>query len=383
MTRPTSERGGRYDPPPLSRVRGDDRPGTAADRGRQEASRFERAYAERARARVPAGSGARLPDDSGASAGAELGPHPPGRQAASYGVVARGRGRSFELQQQEQQRRGPGPLDRFVERFGWRAYAIPVLVVATFLAGIDIARGDGAGSGRDSRTLTGATRDSEIYVELPAGAPAVDGAMDTLPDGPAYARQGTGTFHVLPGRSKVYGSGPVQRYTVEVEDGITLDGAAFADQVERILGDPRGWGAGGRMSFQRVDDPGLAKFRVSLTSTMTVRRFCGYDVKSETSCYYGAVQRAVINDARWVRGAKAFLGDLTLYRQYVVSHEVGHSFGRRHEMCAGAAGPAPVMMQQTLSVGTCAANPWPFPDGVQEVTGPPAPVNLPVGQPTP
>ena len=47
-------------------------------------------------------------------------------------------------------------------------------------------------------------------------------------------------------------AGPLQRFVVEVEDGIGVDGAAFAAAVETTLGDPRSWGSGGRMSFQRV-----------------------------------------------------------------------------------------------------------------------------------
>jgi hypothetical protein len=110
-----------------------------------------------------------------------------------------------------------------------------------------------------------------------------------------------------------------------------------------------------------------------------VRQLCGYTVRTETSCYNGGMDRAVINDARWVRGATSFGADMPLYHQYVVTHEVGHSLGHHHELCASRGGPAPVMMQQTLSTGGCAANPWPFPDGLHEVSGPPAPSNLPVG----
>jgi hypothetical protein len=184
---------------------------------------------------------------------------------------------------------------------------------------------------------------------------------------------------VVPGRSPVSGRGPLQQYTVEVEDGVTLNGPAFAAEVEQTLGDRRGWGAGGRMSFQRVSDPAQAAFRVTLTSMMTVRNLCGYTIRSETSCFNGATQRVVINNARWVRGATSFAGDLELYRQYVVTHEVGHAFGHQHELCPTQDGPAPVMMQQTLTTGRCRPNPWPFPDGVHEVRGPPAPDNLSAG----
>src|SRR5262249_42329653 len=173
--------------------------------------------------------------------------------------------------------------------------------------------------------------------------------------------------------------GPLQQYTVEVEDGVRTDEWAFAAEVEEILGDRRGWGSGRRASFQRGDNPGRAAVRVSLAATLTVRELCGYTVRSETSCYNGAVGRAVINDARWVRGAMSYGRDLAGYHQYVITHEVGHRYGHHHELCGTPGAPAPVMMQQTLSTGRCRPNPWPFPDGVHEVTGPPAPSNLPVG----
>lgn len=254
-------------------------------------------------------------------------------------------------------------------------------MVATFLCGVDIARGARGEQHAVPRTLAGSGHGGEVYVELPSPAPeqsAPDTSGAALPDGARYAVRGAGTFTVVPGSSPVAGRGPLQRYTVEVESGVSVDAAAFAEQVQEILGDPRGWGAGGRMAFQRVDDPAKAAFRISLTSAMTVRTLCGYDVKVETSCYNGAVHRVIINDARWVRGALAFRGDIDLYRQYLITHEVGHRLGHDHQLCASPGAPAPVMMQQTLSVGRCVANPWPYPDGVHEVTGPPAPENLPV-----
>lgn len=310
---------------------------------------------------------------------------PAGRNyTGTYGVAARGKGRGYQPRTNAPARRGR--LARFVETYGWRAYAIPVLVVATALCAMDLLTPPAAPQNGTPAAASGspmaAPRDTQVYAEVPednpTGVPAGTPA-DALPPGGAYATRGTNAFTVVPGTSAVTGSGPLQQYTVEIEGGVTANGAAFAAEVERILADPRGWGAGGRMSFQRVDNPGVAAFRVSLTSTMTVRQLCGYTVRSETSCYNGGVGRAVINDARWVRGAVAFNGDLPLYHQYLITHEVGHSFGHHHELCGRPGGPAPVMMQQTLSTGGCTPNPWPYPDGSHEVVGPPAPSNLPVG----
>jgi hypothetical protein len=87
----------------------------------------------------------------------------------------------------------------------------------------------------------------------------------------------------------------------------------------------------------------------------------------------------LLNEARWVRGAVPFQGDVGAYRQYLVNHEVGHAIGyQRHEPCGASDQLAPVMMQQTFSTNdndnarfdpewvkpdgkTCKPNPWPYP----------------------
>ena len=137
--------------------------------------------------------------------------------------------------------------------------------------------------------------------------------------------------------------------------------------MEKTLSDPHSWGHGGRASFQRIDT-GVPDFRVTLTSSLTVRKLCGYDLPYETSCYNGDLARVVINDARWVRGAVAYKGNLARYRLYVINHEVGHALGNGHVQCPRNGALAPVMMQQTLGVttpgvGTCTPNPYPYPVG--------------------
>jgi hypothetical protein len=128
--------------------------------------------------------------------------------------------------------------------------------------------------------------------------------------------------------------------------------SAFAMVVPATLADPRGWIGGGDVSFQRVEDSEEADFKVSLTTSMTLRDpdLCGYTIEYETSCYRRSEDRVVINLARWVRGAKAFNHDLGMYRQYLVNHEVGHVLGNQHVGCESDDDPAPVMMQQSFGV---------------------------------
>jgi hypothetical protein len=120
---------------------------------------------------------------------------------------------------------------------------------------------------------------------------------------------------------------------------------------------------------------------VRLVAQQTARARCGYEIPVDTSCRVGSA--VYLNSARWIRGAVAFHGDLANYRRYMVNHEVGHAFGHRHQPCGVDGGPAPVMMQQTLSTSndeiatitaavpqgtpiprdgkTCTPNAWPFP----------------------
>ena len=119
------------------------------------------------------------------------------------------------------------------------------------------------------------------------------------------------------------------------------------------------------MALQRVDS-GPVEFHITLTSAMTVRALCGYELKIETSCYAAAHdQRVVLNVARWIRGDMAYVGDLATYHLYMVNHESGHALGHSHAHACLKNGFAPVMMQQTISLKRrtarpANANPWPY-----------------------
>ncbi|GAB3312115.1 hypothetical protein GCM10027451_24720 [Geodermatophilus aquaeductus] len=272
-------------------------------------------------------------------------------------------------------RRPRGRLRRFAARWGWRAYAIPLLTVATVLALADLlgpAAGSPARVGATAGDATPAARSPEAAPPASTAPPTTapppaegDAGPAEVPGAPAtgtYVEQGAGSVSVVPGVSAVYGSGPLQRFVVEVEDGIGVDGAAFAAAVEATLGDPRSWGSGGRMSFQRVDatDAGAYEFRVSLVSPGSMERYCpGVGTGGYTSCRYG--ERAVINLARWETAVPHYDGDIATYRQYVVNHEVGHALGNGHQPCPGAGQVAPVMQQQTLGLDGCVKNAWPYP----------------------
>ncbi len=280
----------------------------------------------------------------------------------------------------------------FVDRYGWRAYALPILVVITVVALMTtaqpshkaapakpihpaVANGGNApvrGAGPPQASGTAPLKTDQ------AGANSQNEALssDALPAGPPYSLRGTGTFRVLPGSGPVVGSGTVHRYTVDVENGVTgVDLNAFARLVDTVLDDRRSWtGNHSGVALQRVDS-GPADFHVTLTASMTVRTLCGYDQQIETSCYApNDGSRVVLNVARWVRGDVAYIADLNAYHEYMVNHEVGHALGHMHSHVCLSDGLGPVMMQQTIglkSVGgkICEANPWPYPPGAKDAPG--------------
>ncbi len=269
---------------------------------------------------------------------------------------------------------GGGRFRRFVTRWGWRAYAIPLLALATVVTLVDLASGGAGTSGSATAAPTPsaeAPRTAEAVAE-PSATPTAPAEIDAAPaeapetavGAPGFVQQGAGSVTVVPGTSQVRGTGPLQRFVVEVEDGIEVDGPSFAAAVEETLADPRSWGSGGRMSFQRVGQEEAAAgdyaFKVTLISPGNMERYCpGVGTGGYTSCRYG--DRAVINLARWATAVPDYEGDIPTYRHYVVNHEVGHALGNGHQECPGPGRPAPVMQQQTLGLEGCAKNAWPYP----------------------
>lgn len=170
----------------------------------------------------------------------------------------------------------------------------------------------------------------------------------------------TGRFTKASGRSEVAGTGPVQTYTVEVEEGIDIDVQGFAAQVDATLADPRGWTTADGVALQRIDH-GPATFTVRLATPDTTDVLC-FPLQTGGAVSCANEQAAVLNLTRWEEGAAPSKLDLPAYRQYLVSHEVGHLLGHDHVPCPGPGVPAPTMVQQTLGIGECTPNPWPVPD---------------------
>ncbi|MFH0412106.1 DUF3152 domain-containing protein [Corynebacterium sp. L4756] len=289
------------------------------------------------------------------------------------------------------------PIVRFAEEYGWwRVIAIPVLAVLTVWVLVDIFIPRNTESPETPPANTPASSaPAEAEPDPLATGPdpaevsaAVAAVTDSLPAGGNYSEGGDGTFRPVgtPGQDVGEGTETTIRYSIEVENGVNTipygGDSAFAQMVDATLSDPRGWTDDERFKFIHVPSDQNPDTRIQLTSLSTAAELCGAELEMETSCHTRITGESTVllNEARWVRGAASFEGDLGSYRQYLVNHEFGHAIGYAdHQACGGDGQLAPVMMQQTLSLNnarlnsidseevypdedvTCQANPWPYP----------------------
>mgnify|MGYP001791524267 CR=1 FL=1 len=192
-------------------------------------------------------------------------------------------------------------------------------------------------------------------------SPTVSGVRDLTPRSGVYSVAADGTAR--------HGSGKLVTYRVEVETGMGQAAPVFAAAVDATLADTSGWTSQGRWSVQRVagEDAGLV---IRLATSATVGAVCeaaGLEDAAYTSCRTGQI--VMINLDRWMHAVPGYRGDLALYRQYLINHEVGHGLGLGHQSCPGPGRPAPVMQQQTLGLKGCLPNGSPYVAG-KLVSGP-------------
>lgn len=288
-------------------------------------------------------------------------------------------------------------LVHIARQWGWRAYAIPVLVVLTAVILFDIfAPSQGSTQGQATMESSASEERSGEPGPIPAEKYNSSFEVGDLPPGPPFAEKSSGEFKEvsLPQPKVGKGSEKPVAYAVEVESTVDAalsgGGDAFAATVNAIFADPRGWTADERYSFEAVKKDRKPTMLIQLVATETAHQICGNTLGMETSCFIsgqseGEPGRVIVNNARWSRGTIAFQGDLGLYRQYLVNHEVGHGLGyASHEPCAVDGAMAPIMMQQTLSLSNdelhridpnevyapdgkkCAPNGWPYPMGPRD-----------------
>jgi hypothetical protein len=206
---------------------------------------------------------------------------------------------------------------------------------------------------------------SALFALLALSPPTADAAPDpgmafgfTPPWRPAGAAAPRAPGHAgeLRRVGAVSQGGTGIRIGVFVEGGLPVSVRSFAQAVNRVLHDPRGWPQAG-YAFRLVrSEP--ADMEIVLASPALTDRLCAPLL---TLGRYSCAQagRAILNFDRWRSGAPTY-ASIGRYRTYMINHEVGHLLGRGHAYCSDAGAPAPLMVQQTKGVAPCHPNPWPL-----------------------
>lgn len=139
------------------------------------------------------------------------------------------------------------------------------------------------------------------------------------------------------------------RFRTQVDPDVPYSDDTFRKEVTIYLSDPDGWAQWHTFVYAPT---GPAKL-VRLCTRRAIREVgC---VEDELSCAILGGKDIWLNADRWIHGAPKSRLALPEYRQYMVSHEMGHSLGYDHVKCPGS-GPVPVMVQQTLGIGACTPN---------------------------
>ena len=145
-------------------------------------------------------------------------------------------------------------------------------------------------------------------------------------------------------------------YHVETRGRIVSSLAEFRRLAHASLNDPRGWRVTG-IAFREVASGG--SMTLVLAEASRVPAFSPV-CSSSWSCRVG--RYVVINQKRWRFASPAwnrYGGSLRDYRHMVVNHETGHWLGHGHRSCPARGARAPVMQQQSISLGGCRFNPFP------------------------
>jgi hypothetical protein len=121
-------------------------------------------------------------------------------------------------------------------------------------------------------------------------------------------------------------------------------------QIGIYLNDPDGWSKY-KYFFEDVEEGEDVLIRLS--SSSTIKKICGDE---RLSCAELGGRFMYLNSERWFYGSKQSGLSLTDYRQYMISHEIGHILGHDHTKCPCVGCAAPIMMQQTLGIGSCKPN---------------------------
>ena len=137
----------------------------------------------------------------------------------------------------------------------------------------------------------------------------------------------------------------------DVQKKYSIPSGQIEFYVVTYLNDPDGWSKKGYF-FEPVSMN--QDVSIHLSSQSTIDKSCGLEGK--LSCAELGGKTIWLNSDRWYHGASKSKLTLDNYRQYMVSHEMGHILGYDHTECVCPGCPAPIMMQQTKGIGKCTPN---------------------------
>ena len=147
------------------------------------------------------------------------------------------------------------------------------------------------------------------------------------------------------------------RYKFQIDDDVkkehrigNIRSIQIGLDIREYLSDPTGWKKYGYF-FEDVLERESVLIRLS--SPATIRKICG---DGNLSCAELGGRNMYLNSKRWFEGSKKSGLNLLDYRQYMVTHEIGHILGHGHKQCPCKGCPAPLMLQQTLGLKGCRPN---------------------------
>jgi hypothetical protein len=139
-------------------------------------------------------------------------------------------------------------------------------------------------------------------------------------------------------------------FRTQVYPDVNYSDEKFRQDVTIYLNDPDGWSR----FYKFVYAPRGPAKEISLCNPASIKaKGCNED---DLSCAVLGGKDIWLNADRWLHGSTASGLPLDQYRQYMVSHEMGHSLGYEHAKCPGRGFPAPIMLQQTRGIGECSPN---------------------------